>query len=254
MKKKLLVILVIFFWGPNMVKALEYVNVNFSCQFSQEINIDNINSILIEYEDSQKAEHDGFILKRDGFNLTQPNIPKGNIVIDSVQVRKDFVNEYPIHFDIEYTDTDINVTLYVDKKGVIGTDEANQNPAVGDDEWYSIIGERDKVIAGVTTTVTTKGIYQDLTSTYKTTNNPSNPNDPTTKTTTGLLDETTKTTKDYRQIYNDKQEKNKKDKLEKAKKEEKKKDIVFKIILIVFATIILGGVGFFLFKIYLANK
>ncbi len=95
MKKKIILtiafMLIIFI--PN-VRAEGNMKVIFNTSFEEQIDINKIEEIYIMMDDINGQRYDIVLRHKDNFSQSVDNVPNGDIIINSVNVSRDYTVEY----------------------------------------------------------------------------------------------------------------------------------------------------------------
>lgn len=244
MKKKILLLLIALFSFPNMVYALEYMNLSFSCEFYENVDMSKISEIYVRFDDLTGYNHDVFLKSDSSYASVIDNIPVGDINITLTAVSTDYINEYPIETRIEEIDAyNKNIILTVSKRDVLTLEDTKGTTVVKKEYIDQIVGDK-------TTSSTSKTTrkFNEYTSKYS-------PNGEIVKDTTVTNKNGEEvTTTSYEEYLVQERKKEERKEKEKREKEEKKKDTVFTIMFIILGVLALGGTYYVAWKVYQANK
>lgn len=102
MKRKILlaIIFLTIIFIPS-VRADGNMKVIFNTSFEEQIDINKIDEIFIMMDDVNRKDYQLVLYKKDNFHLELNNLPNGDIVINSINVARDYTVEY----DYDYTIT-----------------------------------------------------------------------------------------------------------------------------------------------------
>ena len=255
--KYLIIILAMAVLSPLVTLAAGNTKVTFTTVFSEDINFEAIDEIIIMMDDSEENNYDTSLAYDHDFTYTQENLPNGNIIINDMYVLKDNNGIYNLTYEKKViSDTEVNIQIKVTKNKQKETTTVHVNEAVlgdvfGDDyvnRHTQTIGEyaTDEEMPKITSNTQNTSPNGETTNSNGTTNS----NDPS--------NTTSQTTNEYGQTDEDISKNSANIAREKAEKEKeeniKKRNKIYSYILIAFIIIILIVIIFVMIKFKRANK
>lgn len=250
LKSLVIIILLSFFLLPSDALAIETLSVSFKTSFSENIDIDNLGSILIMMDDASPKSYDLELNSENNFSYELSGLINGEIKINSLFVARDFSGKYDLSYErknisaneIEIT---VNVRLNTPKEN---TTTAKVNDAI----FADIFGQ--KYVDQITEPIESAGTEDGYDEKHTVDMNTNNSNNSTTN--NNIIGGST--TNSYGQTDSDLIEQSKK--IEEQRKELEKEEAIEKrnnlytIILIVVILILIVVIIFVAIKFANANK
>lgn len=232
MKKILLTItfmLLIFIPG---VKAEGNMKVIFNTSFEEQIDINKIEDIYVMMDDINEKDYNLVLKHKDNFHLELNNIPAGDVIINSINVSRDYTVEYDYETTITKNSEEETVVSILVKKVI---KDPNRKKANITNEYIAEVLGYDPL--GITTNGTNTPDTTTISNNNPTTGSQTNPDDPVVITSSSSTDHTsTMSENEIKEIEKKKQEE------EKQQEQSKRKSIYLMILLVVIAAIIIIGI------------
>lgn len=240
MRKKILLIIALmsFIFIPG-VRADENMKVIINTSFEEQIEIDKIEKIFVMIDDINMKNYNVVLKRADNFHFEIDNFPIGDVIVNSINVYRD----YTIEYDYQYTITDnadgnkeIAILVVKNQK-----DPNRKKPHITNDDIAKILGfnpENTPNIPDITTNSTTTT----TTTTDSSSNEPVEITKSTQATTENSSNNETNNKKDDRETKEETRE----------NQDKRNKIYLFVIITILTIIIIFGAIAGF--KIANANK
>lgn len=252
----IIIVLTSFFFIPGNIYAIDTLKVSFKTNFSSDIDIDNIGSIIIMMDDASNKSHDIELTRDNNYSYEIPGLINGRVNIDMIFVERDYSGKY----DITYKKNNISANeleIAIDVNLSIKNPSTNTTNKVNDAILADIFG--DKYVEKITEPLDEMGTEEGYDENNIPTNNGSNtstsPSSGNSSTSNVNGDTTTNSNGDT-QADIEKRSSRLEEQRKKAQKEEEveKRNNLYKIILIVAILVLLIAIIFVAIKFANANK